>query len=273
MKDYGRLGIVIIVFTCCGAAFEVRVPQKQVVAVHGFPAAILGCTFTPPPSLQDVVVTWQRVEDLRVVHSFYYGTDQLDRQSADYKSRTSLYREQLSSGNATLRLAQVSPRDTGHYLCSVSTSQGSDKADVQLSYAAFFSEPRLSILAHSSNFTLQYESEGYPQPEVQWRDGSGQNLTHNTQVLQSDVDPGLLKLQTQVVVDMAEGLNWTLTVVNHPLGQVIQRPVSFIYDDQRNRVDCNRERLALLCPIAFCVIGSILLFWVRQPLCSILNNR
>lgn len=84
-------------------------------------------------------------------------------------------------------------------------------------------------MARSSSWTLQYESEGYPQPEVQWRDASGQNLTHTTQVLQSEEDPDLLRLHTQVVVDPVKALNWTLTVVNHPLGQVIQRPVSFVY--------------------------------------------
>ena len=111
-----------------------RVPEKQVVAVHRSPA-ILGCTFTPPPTLQDTVVTWQTVADQRVLHSFYYGTDQLDRQSPEYKNRTSLYHKQLLSGNASLRLEGAGPRDTGKYLCSVSTSQGTDKAELQLSYA------------------------------------------------------------------------------------------------------------------------------------------
>lgn len=35
----------------------------------------------------------------------------------------------------------------------------------------------------------------------------------------------------------------------------------YFSDDQRDGVDCSRERLALLCPIAFCVIGLLLLFW------------
>ncbi|KAL2080095.1 hypothetical protein ACEWY4_023888 [Coilia grayii] len=231
------------------------------VAVHGSPA-ILGCTFTPPPSLQDVVITWQRTEDRRVVHSFYYETDQLGRQSPAYKGRTSLFHEELQSGNASLKLAQAGLRDTGGYLCSVSTSQGTDKAEMQLSYAAFFSEPRLTILAHSSGFTLQYESEGYPEPEVQWRDGLDQNFTHSIQVLESN--PDLLRLKTQVEVDNVRNLSWTLTVVNHPLGQVIERAASFVYDDQGDHMDCSRERLTVLCPIALgavCVIGLIILFW------------
>ncbi|XP_031442173.1 CD276 antigen-like [Clupea harengus] len=261
-QHISSLFIVFYLYRWNGAAFEVRVPEKQVVAVHRSPA-ILGCTFTPPPTLQDTVVTWQTVADQRVLHSFYYGTDQLDRQSPEYKNRTSLYHKQLLSGNASLRLEGAGPRDTGKYLCSVSTSQGTDKAELQLSYAAFFTEPQLSILAHDSTYTLQYESEGYPEPEVRWTDALGKNLTHSTQVLQSDENPNLLKLLTYVVADTVKNLSWTLIVVNHPLGQVIERPVRLFYDDQRDHVDCSRERLALLCPVAFCVIGLIILFWGR----------
>uniref|UniRef100_A0A8C7J5V2 Ig-like domain-containing protein n=1 Tax=Oncorhynchus kisutch TaxID=8019 RepID=A0A8C7J5V2_ONCKI len=120
-------------------AFEVQAPQPRVVAVYNQPA-VLGCVF--PPSLdlgspleEGLVVTWQRVEDLRVVHSFYYGTDQLARQSGEYHNRTGLFHSQLSRGNASLRLESVGPGDQGRYLCSVNNMKGTGKAEVQLKYA------------------------------------------------------------------------------------------------------------------------------------------
>ncbi|XP_031644936.1 CD276 antigen-like [Oncorhynchus kisutch] len=124
-------------------AFEVQAPQPRVVAVYNQPA-VLGCVF--PPSLdlgspleEGLVVTWQRVEDLRVVHSFYYGTDQLARQSGEYHNRTGLFHSQLSRGNASLRLESVGPGDQGRYLCSVNNMKGTGKAEVQLKYAGRFS--------------------------------------------------------------------------------------------------------------------------------------
>lgn len=50
----------------------------------------------------------------------------------------------------------------------------------------------------------------------------------------------------------------------------------YFSDDQRDRVDCTRERVALLCPVAFCVIGLILLYWGTKkfgPKLCVQNSR
>lgn len=110
-------------------------PAGRIVAVRGQPA-ILGCEFTPDSTsdLSPLVVTWQRVEDSRVVHSFYYKRDQLELQSPHYHNRTSLFVSELLKGNATLRIEPVWPEDVGDYLCTVSNNKGTDKAQVQLQY-------------------------------------------------------------------------------------------------------------------------------------------
>lgn len=121
---------------CVSSGFKVRVPAGRVVAVRG-QSVILGCEFTPDSTsdLSPLVVTWQRVEDSRVVHSFYYQRDQLNLQSPAYHGRTSLSVSELQKGNATLRIEPVGPGDAGWYLCSVSNTKGTDKAQVQLEYA------------------------------------------------------------------------------------------------------------------------------------------
>ncbi|KAK6324251.1 hypothetical protein J4Q44_G00065900 [Coregonus suidteri] len=213
-------------------AFEVRTPQPRVVAVYDQPA-VLGCVF--PPSLdpgarldEGLVVTWQRVEDMRVVHSFYYGTDQLEHQSGEYHNRTGLFHSQLPGGNASLRLESVGPGDQGRYLCSISTMKGTGKAEVQLKYAAFYTEPHFTFQAHPSKVTFLYETEGYPEPEVRWLDPHGHNLTHNISVTQSSRAPGLLlSLRTQLVVQAGGAVNYTFYLRNQLLDQVIERPVSY----------------------------------------------
>ncbi|MGH0185694.1 UNVERIFIED_CONTAM: hypothetical protein FKN15_018705 [Acipenser sinensis] len=81
--------------------------------------------------LTRVVVTWQR-PDYRVVHSFYYGQDQLALQNETYRNRTQLFPEQLSVGNASLRLKQVRGEDEGWYTCAVTNQVESTMGDVQL---------------------------------------------------------------------------------------------------------------------------------------------
>ncbi|KAJ8387913.1 hypothetical protein AAFF_G00148470 [Aldrovandia affinis] len=224
-----------LVALCCAFvgftdALEVTVLERRVTGVRGQPT-ILGCSYSlPSGNLDNLVVTWQRVEDNQVVHSFYYGQDQLDLQSPNYRNRTSLYRSQLQTGNASLRLDRVCPRDSGRYLCSVSSQKGTDKAEVQLEYAAFYTEPRLSILVLPTSFSLQFESEGYPAPEVQWTDSAGQNLSHHQEVSGLGSD-GLLFLRTRLAVEAPDlEVNLSFTLKNAALEQVLERPVSFRQD-------------------------------------------
>lgn len=98
----------------------------------------MSCEFSPNfgqnPDLSGLLVTWQRLEDNRVVHSFYYKQDQLDKQDPAYWNRTALFLTELSKGNASVRIENVGVQDAGQYLCTVSTNQGTDKADLQLDY-------------------------------------------------------------------------------------------------------------------------------------------
>ncbi|KAG9274911.1 CD276 antigen-like [Astyanax mexicanus] len=214
------------------AAFKVIAPAGRLVAVRGQPI-ILGCEFTPDsyPDLSSLVVTWQRKEDARVVHSFYYNQDQLDRQSEDYWNRTALFITELKKGNASLRIEEVGPKDVGQYLCMVSNTKGTDKAQVRLEYGAFYTEPRLSISFTCSNVMVWYEAEGFPKPEVSWSDDQGQNLSHNTELTERlNETMGLYYLKSSYVAQSPK-LNVTFTLKNPLLNQHMQRPVNLTYGD------------------------------------------
>uniref|UniRef100_A0A8B9H494 Si:dkey-71p21.13 n=1 Tax=Astyanax mexicanus TaxID=7994 RepID=A0A8B9H494_ASTMX len=213
-------------------------PAGRLVAVRGQPI-ILGCEFTPDsyPDLSSLVVTWQRKEDARVVHSFYYNQDQLDRQSEDYWNRTALFITELKKGNASLRIEEVGPKDVGQYLCMVSNTKGTDKAQVRLEYGAFYTEPRLSISFTCSNVMVWYEAEGFPKPEVSWSDDQGQNLSHNTELTERlNETMGLYYLKSSYVAQSPK-LNVTFTLKNPLLNQHMQRPVNLTYGKHaRHRV-------------------------------------
>ncbi|XP_039528495.1 uncharacterized protein LOC120479783 isoform X4 [Pimephales promelas] len=166
------------------ASFRVNVPDKFLVVIRGRPA-VLGCEFTPDPDLSSLVLTWQR--DSRVVHSFYYQQDQLDRQSPEYHNRTSLF----------------------------------------ISEIALYSEPRLSIHVNSSALTVQFETEGFPKPEVIWLDEHGQNLNYHLE-LHAQTEDGLYLVKSSYEAQKPV-VNITFTLKNHLLNQNLQRPVFLDY--------------------------------------------
>ncbi|XP_036430990.1 CD276 antigen [Colossoma macropomum] len=248
----------------CVGSIKVTAPEGRVTAVRGRPA-VLGCEFTPQPGsdLANLVVTWQRQEDIRVVHSYYYLEDQLERQSAEYHKRTSLFHTELSKGNASLRIVNVGPRDVGRYQCMVSTSSGTDKAEIQLDYGVFYTEPRLSISFSAKKVSVQYEAEGFPKPEVSWLGEQGQNLSHHTELLEGvDGEIGLYHLKSSYEAP-TPALNITFVLKNKLLHQDLQRPVSFSYaDNSSNGVVI---ALALICVLLFIIVLILAwLYWKKR---------
>ncbi|XP_045574597.1 programmed cell death 1 ligand 1 [Salmo salar] len=120
--------------------------QPREVAAPGSDIT-LSCSFPSSKNLNlnNLVVNWQRGES-EVVHSYYHGRDQLERQSVVYKGRTHLFEDQLTVGNASLRLSGVQLSDQGPYTCDVTDEQGSTQEKLQLLVAA---ELRLRVLDQS----------------------------------------------------------------------------------------------------------------------------
>uniref|UniRef100_A0A8C7RZ98 Ig-like domain-containing protein n=1 Tax=Oncorhynchus mykiss TaxID=8022 RepID=A0A8C7RZ98_ONCMY len=175
--------------------------QPREVAAPGSDIT-LSCSLSKNLNLNNLVVNWQRGES-EVVHSYYHGRDQLERQSVVYKGRTHLFEDQLTVGNASLRLSDVQPSDQGPYTCDVTDEQGSTQEKLQLLVAAPYDEPRISIQATCDGFVVTFSaSQGFPQPEVVWKGVMGS--TNTTMELDSK---GLYELESEVTLR----LNSTLT--------------------------------------------------------------
>ncbi|XP_067277263.1 V-set domain-containing T-cell activation inhibitor 1-like [Pseudorasbora parva] len=236
------------------ASFEVIVPDEHLPAIRGRPA-VLGCKFTPDPDLSHLVVTWQRSEDSKVVHSFYYQQDQLDRQSPEYHNRTSLFISELYKGNASLRIAAIRPKDAGQYLCIVSNAKGTGRALVKVTYGALYSEPRLSIHVNSSALTVQFETEGFPEPEVIWLDEHGQSLDQLE--LRNQTEDGLYFVKSSYEAQKPV-VNVTFTLKNPLLNQNLQRLVFLRYDED---ITTNQGTIAAVLSV-FCVFLLIAVIWL-----------
>ncbi|XP_056616338.1 butyrophilin-like protein 1 [Triplophysa dalaica] len=238
----------------CAVSFTVKVPTRPIKVVRGA-TAFLPCEFTPDPDLSKLVVTWQRVEDKRVVHSYYYQQDQLDRQSSDYRKRTELNHKQIEEGNATLAISNFTQEDKGEYLCVVTNNLGSERGVVRLIYVAYYSEPRLSIHLNPNDVTIQYETEGFPKPEVVWQDSGGQNLPDQSNVLSED--KGLFFLRSSYVTKNP-AFNITFTLKNPAVYQEMQRHVNFSKDGNTG-IHISVVILAIMC-VTFMFSTSVLLW-------------
>uniref|UniRef100_A0A3B4FNM2 Ig-like domain-containing protein n=1 Tax=Pundamilia nyererei TaxID=303518 RepID=A0A3B4FNM2_9CICH len=67
-----------------------------------------------------------------IVHSFYHNKDQLERQNQCFRGRTSLFSDQISTGNASLQLTKVEVQDEGKYKCYTSTIDGNKESFINL---------------------------------------------------------------------------------------------------------------------------------------------
>ncbi|XP_076831474.1 CD276 antigen isoform X2 [Brachyhypopomus gauderio] len=261
IRDYVWTLVVLLgVLYASAVTYRVTVPQEVVIAVRGR-AVLLGCEFTPDPEVApdfpSLVVTWQRTENSQVVHSFYYGRDQLDRQAATYQNRTTLFTSELVRGNASLLLWEVGLEDTGGYLCVVSTKGGTDRAELKLQYAAFYTEPRLSINVHSTNVTMRYEAEGFPEPDVRWVGEGGDDLQHHEEI--SSRELGLFHLMSSYIAD-GHSVNVTFILENQLLNQDLRRPVNFNFS--YTGASCDEvsalTAVAVICPL-LCI--AVLVVW------------
>ncbi|XP_056410427.1 V-set domain-containing T-cell activation inhibitor 1-like [Hyla sarda] len=135
---------------------------------------ILSCTFTPDVK-QSSNVLWEKVGDTGVVYKYENGKIVLTDQNSNFKSRASLFINQLSAGNASLKITNVQMKDAGVYKCTITNSNGQGSNKLSLNVGAFSDVTVTNI----SQTTLQCSSpKWFPQPTVSWLNisASGSNL-------------------------------------------------------------------------------------------------
>lgn len=100
-------------------AFTVTVPKDLYVVEYGSNMTI-ECKFPVEKQLDltSLIVYWE-MEDKNIIQ-FVHGEEDLKVQHSNYRQRAQLLKDQLSLGNAALRITDVKLQDAGVYRCMIS---------------------------------------------------------------------------------------------------------------------------------------------------------
>ncbi|XP_068131842.1 CD276 antigen isoform X2 [Hyperolius riggenbachi] len=224
------LYLLLIIPSVCRAV-EVRVPDLPVTGILE-EDVLLPCWFTPPVgfSLQDLSVFW-KLSSLQQIHSFTLGQEQLEYQEPAFINRTQLFLDKLPEGNMSLLLRKVRLSDEGTYTCFVNVGNYSSAA-VSLQVAAAFTKPTLHLepsdgFKPGDHVTVTCHTyQGYPEAEILWQDGKGQNLTENITTSQVANEEGLFHVQSSVRVILETSDTYTCIVYNPVLQAVTHASLS-----------------------------------------------
>ena len=111
-------------------------------------SCILPCSFQEGP---EVVIRWTKLTlGYSHVHSFYKNQDQLGDQDQNFRGRTSLFKDQISRGNASLLLTGVKFQDQGQYQCYTNTTSGVKTSIINLNVDGMKDKVKCkSVFSHS----------------------------------------------------------------------------------------------------------------------------
>uniref|UniRef100_A0A4W6BP26 Ig-like domain-containing protein n=1 Tax=Lates calcarifer TaxID=8187 RepID=A0A4W6BP26_LATCA len=186
---------------------ELIYPQRYLHAPHVFTFNLVSCVFMEscilPCSFQsraDPVIHWVLVAGNIPVHSFYFNQDQLRHQNQYFRGRTSLFKDQISRGNASLQLTGVEVQDQGKYRCYTMISYPH-----AASTSSFLAAPVSKVNMEQVGNRIICSSEGiYPKPDLTWSTRPPSNLTLQNQTSIQQTEQQLYNISSSLILSDSE---------------------------------------------------------------------
>ncbi|KAM6908142.1 programmed cell death 1 ligand 1-like [Lycodopsis pacificus] len=168
-------------------------------------SCILPCSFQPG---EELVIHWIQVTTGYTVHSYYHNQDQFGRQDPRFKDRTSLFKDQISIGNASLRLTGVKVQDRGPYKCYTGTKTGTREPIIKLNMHA----PVREVDIQQVENRITCSSEGiFPEPELTWSTSSQSSVTLQNKPTVQQTEQQLYSISSSLMVSGTD-LDYSCTV-------------------------------------------------------------
>uniref|UniRef100_A0A4W6G4J5 Ig-like domain-containing protein n=1 Tax=Lates calcarifer TaxID=8187 RepID=A0A4W6G4J5_LATCA len=174
-------------------------------------SCILPCSFQ---SGADPVIHWVLETAGKLpVHSFYFNQDQLRLQNQFFRNRTSLFKDQISRGNASLQLTGVEVQDQGRYRCHTSTMRGNKDSLINLRVDAPVSKVNMEQVGNR----IICSSEGiYPEPDLTWSTSPPSNLNLQKQTSIQQTEQQLYNISSSLILSDSEtDLSYICTISTH----------------------------------------------------------
>ncbi|KAG7231331.1 hypothetical protein INR49_012171, partial [Caranx melampygus] len=188
-------------------------------------------------STPDAVIHWYQLKpQYHRVHSYYSQEDQLTNQDQRFRGRTSLFKDQISRGNASLQLTGLEVLDQGRYKCITSINSAERTSYIHLKVGAPVG--KVHIQQEENNITCS--SQGiYPEPQLTWSTSPSSNQTFkNTTEVQRTQQ--LLYNISSSLISSVSGLTYTCTVSTdrNRRRATLFKPTSVIWSSYEITIPC-----------------------------------
>ncbi|CAB1345617.1 unnamed protein product [Coregonus sp. 'balchen'] len=204
-----------------GGTVQVAGSAEPIVALVG-DDVILPCTLRPTVSAVYQTVEWQR-PDLKPkeVHLYRDEKDDLALQNPSFRGRTSLFKEELVEGNASLKLTRVELSDAGNYTCYIPLLDH-QKTTIQL----IVGESTHLLTTQSPLRDRSHEIKGcYPEPVMEWCDVHGRVLPADGPPETSRDREGCYTVTSHVIVPKTDNNTFTCRVQQPEIKHMKERRV------------------------------------------------
>ncbi|XP_063135579.1 butyrophilin-like 5 isoform X1 [Rattus norvegicus] len=200
--------------------FRVFGPSDPVVVAPGR-EAILPCSVSPAMSVENMEeLRWFRTRFSEAVFVYRDQEEQKEEQMIEYSLRTSLVKDQFHEGKAAVRIQNVQESDSGIHVCHFKQGVLYEEAILELKVAAMGSTPEVYIKGPEDGgvCVVCMTSGWYPEPQVHWRDSTGEDLPASSETLHEDAE-GLFSTETSLVLRDSSVRNVACSIFNPVLGQ------------------------------------------------------
>ncbi|CAN9506091.1 unnamed protein product [Ophioblennius macclurei] len=143
-------------------------------------SCVLPCRFQGG---SNAVIHWTQMKTKQsFVHGYYLNRSVLVHQDLRFRGRTSLFEEQITTGNASLLLREVQIQDEGRYKCLADTFHKNENSFVNVKVDA----PVREVYIRQEGDQIACSSEGiYPEPNLTWTTSSPSNtIPKSTTIVQ-----------------------------------------------------------------------------------------
>ncbi|XP_037770838.1 butyrophilin subfamily 1 member A1 isoform X1 [Chelonia mydas] len=226
LPGYVALCLTLQVHRLASAQFTVTGPDHPITASLGG-EAILPCHLFPRISAENMELRWFRSQFSAAVHLYRDGQDQYGEQMREYRGRTELLKDDITSGSVSLRIRDIRLSDEGQYKCFFQSSVSYEAAILELQVAGLGSAPAISVEGHQDGgIRVVCRSAGwYPEPEVLWRDLQGQLLPSAPEKISQESN-GLFQTEIAIVITEESNQKVSCCVRNPQLDQERESEIS-----------------------------------------------